>query len=388
MMKLVTIGTHAILGKRDLPALKTATKQDATTTEQATSKNDDQTKTTTTNDKAKSTNTGKDDQTTTKKKAMPHLTSKTTSTIDSAQTSFSYSSSSSSHYTTPTIDIPSAKGNPYVWSSDKPTGTVFIAVGAVAGFLFLAVLIFLLVNSWITYSQAKQLKRFNNIKKQFQNPFIDDIDFGSSGGYYKADADEDDASVAGGSPAKKNKSKHNKHSRNNSSYAPYKRASHSMIRLLGGSTDELTNQTSPSVGGNNIYMHQHGMDSLNGLERVEAIDVANLEQRKSLYISPTMEVVNQQRRSTLFNNLNQSVLSMDTPDSRETEPVKEPPRTVSPERRTYKHEKNASSLSKLVDSTIDLTAATTSQQNRVKTHKKNTSITPSEFLEHMLEDDD
>ena len=346
-----------VLEERALPALTTSTEE---TTAKQTSTNTDDDKTTST---STSTSTG----TSSKNTKLPSLTTKTTdgSTLT---TSTGTSSTETASYTTPVMELPSAKGNPNIWSSNKPTGTVFIAVGSAAGFIFLALLVWFIINTWMSYSQAKQLKKFNNMEKQFQNPFIDDIDFSSGGGYYKAD---EDISTYKDTPVPTKNG-------GNNSFTPYKRASHSMIRLLGGSTDDGFGGGTPSSIGNT------NLGSMNPLERVDAIDAANTGVRKSLYISPTMEVMNQQRRSTLFNNLNQSAVSIDTPE------MMEPTRTVSPERRTYKHEKSKSSLSKLVDSTIDLTASTTldnqKRQGRSKGHNKSSSITPSVYLDNMLED--
>ncbi|CDO95497.1 unnamed protein product [Kluyveromyces dobzhanskii CBS 2104] len=349
-----------VLEARALPTLTTATTEatsDETTKQTSTATDDETTDTDTSTSSGKSTSS----KTTSKTGLLSTLTTGTS-------TSDATSSESTSSYTTPAIELPSAQGNPNIWSSNKPAGTVFIAVGAVAGFILLAVAVWFFINSWMSYSHAKQLKKFNNMEKQFQNPFIDDIDFPSGSGYYKAD---EDANTYYDDPVRsKNGQK--------TTLSPYKRASHSMIRLLGTSTDELgISGESPMPGGNN---------NINPLERADAIDAANMDLRKSLYISPTMEFMNQQRKSMLFSNMNQSAISIDTPEMRE------PTRTASPERRTYQHEKSKNSLSKLVDSTIDLTATTTldnqKRQGRSKEHKKTPSITPSMFLDNMLEDGD
>lgn len=356
------------LQQRGLPALTQETTTKAATTA---------TKATASNDKPKSTQAA---QTTEPVTNMPKLTSATTTettatTATDIDNTASWYSSETTSYTTPVIELPSADRNPNVWRSNKPAGTVFIAVGAVSGLILLAIVIWFFINSWISYSQAKQLKKYSGVEKQFQNPFIDDIDFGVA---KYADDDDMTSSTDDGVPRSKNNQKH--------SLSHYKKASHSMIRLLGGSTDEGFGSGTPYMPDNN------GAMGLNALERTDAIDVSGSDLRKSLYISPTLEVMNQQRKSMLFSNLNQSTTSfeampVDDAAIGSTGPVlNKPGRTHSPERRT-KIERNKSNLNKLVDDPIVDLSMHDNNDEQVNSKLHSRKMTPSMFLDNMLEDE-
>ncbi|KAJ5658299.1 uncharacterized protein N7484_001948 [Penicillium longicatenatum] len=66
--------------------------------------------------------------------------STTSTTMDSTTTTSSTSSSSSDSSTTSSVSTTTAAGAPYMQTSNTPEGTVFIAVGAILGFIGLAVL--------------------------------------------------------------------------------------------------------------------------------------------------------------------------------------------------------------------------------------------------------
>lgn len=75
---------------------------------------------------------------------LPKLSSTTTS-----------ASTSSSSYAIPTITPPSSDGNPNIWKSKAPSGTVFIGVGAVAGFIFLSFILVLFIKKLLAKRTAK-----------------------------------------------------------------------------------------------------------------------------------------------------------------------------------------------------------------------------------------
>lgn len=79
-----------------------------------------------------------------------------TATTASSSSSSSSSSSVSADYTTPAITVPPSSDNPYISRPTSPSGTVFIAVGAVVGFILLAFLLFYAVRSFLASKLAKR----------------------------------------------------------------------------------------------------------------------------------------------------------------------------------------------------------------------------------------
>lgn len=78
-----------------------------------------------------------------KRSGMPTLTTST-------------SSSTLADYTTPVVTVPASTDNPFIERTSKPSGTVFIAVGSVVGFILLAVLSFYAVRSILASKIAKR----------------------------------------------------------------------------------------------------------------------------------------------------------------------------------------------------------------------------------------
>ncbi|ODM17188.1 hypothetical protein SI65_07587 [Aspergillus cristatus] len=76
------------------------------------------------------------------------------SSTDSSTTSSSSTSSSSSSY--PIVTVPPTAGAPYMQTSSTPEGAVFIAVGAVLGFLGLAVLAWRGLVAWSVNRSVRQ----------------------------------------------------------------------------------------------------------------------------------------------------------------------------------------------------------------------------------------
>ncbi|KAH3673204.1 hypothetical protein WICMUC_003822 [Wickerhamomyces mucosus] len=97
---------------------------------------------------------------------MPSLTTTTSSSTTSSTTSSTISSTTSmpkivattstgTTYSTPTITPPAATNNPNIWKSSVPRGTVFIAVGSIVGAFFLVFVAFLLIRKIIARKAAK-----------------------------------------------------------------------------------------------------------------------------------------------------------------------------------------------------------------------------------------
>ncbi|CAI4725735.1 CNT_collapsed_G0046930.mRNA.1.CDS.1 [Saccharomyces cerevisiae] len=79
----------------------------------------------------------------TSSKSLPSLTSSAFSTSSGA--------TSSSSLIVASITPPSTAGNPFILNAaDKPNGTVYIAVGAVIGAIFISILIWWLVSSYLS----------------------------------------------------------------------------------------------------------------------------------------------------------------------------------------------------------------------------------------------
>ncbi|KAF7593370.1 hypothetical protein BBP40_011559 [Aspergillus hancockii] len=111
-----------------------ATTTDATTTTQPTTTATTKDETTTTEKTTEKSTSGKSTTSTTSSKSSTSTTESTTTT-DPSSTS---TSTDTNDY--PVVTVPPLAGAPYMQTSDTPEGTVFIAVGAVLGFLGMAVL--------------------------------------------------------------------------------------------------------------------------------------------------------------------------------------------------------------------------------------------------------
>lgn len=121
-----------------LPSLNKSTKTDKDDSTTATSQNDDSKSTTDTSTKSDGS---KMPSITSSSKGLPKLSSST---------------SSSSSFPTPTITPPSSHDNPNISRSSVPSGTVFIAVGAVAGFIFLSFILVLFIKKLIAKKNASK----------------------------------------------------------------------------------------------------------------------------------------------------------------------------------------------------------------------------------------
>ncbi|WPK26954.1 hypothetical protein PUMCH_004325 [Australozyma saopauloensis] len=75
-------------------------------------------------------------------------------------------SATSATFTTPAIDVPSIKNNPFISSTNKPRGTVFIGVGSAVAAVLVLFGLYNLIKSFMASSLAK--KTVNNEKRSYQ----------------------------------------------------------------------------------------------------------------------------------------------------------------------------------------------------------------------------
>lgn len=196
---------------------------------------------------------------------------------------------STTSYATPTITPPSSSNNPYVWRSTLPTGTVFIAVGAVAG-LLLAIFVLVLL---LKRARARRAAT-RSVALAHEDPFIRHQGLTS-----KADIrldDYDDCSNYSGNsrPAKQVK-----------------------IPLLNQNLGP--HQDLASVGPGESEAEPEADDSLEILEdrNAEFFSTLDNDKRRSMFVSPTAEIMGHVGHNTSTSRL--------TPLKKE--------RSVSPERR-------------------------------------------------------
>lgn len=143
--------TPSILFERDdLPALQTS----STTSSALPSSSLTQASSTLTQASSNQSNTA----------ALPGLS--TSTTLGGLPALPSLTQTTSASYTTPPIDIPSIKGNPFISSSNKPRGTVFIGVGSAVALILLLFGLYHLVKSLMASTLAK--KTVNNEKRSYQ----------------------------------------------------------------------------------------------------------------------------------------------------------------------------------------------------------------------------
>ncbi|CCH43566.1 hypothetical protein BN7_3118 [Wickerhamomyces ciferrii] len=186
---------------------------------------------------------------------LPSVTTKAGSSSKSSSKSTglpTLSTSSSSQISTPTITPPSADDNPNIWKSSVPSGTVFIAVGAIAGFIFL---------SFMTLIFIKKLMAKKYAKKTL---FIDNESSSSFGG-----------------------SGSEKYSNNNNN---------------GGFYNTQQNQSAVKIP---LLYDQTKIGSVDNIPDTSMTNEQNLfstldteqNKRKSMFISPTAEVMNYNKNS-------------------------------------------------------------------------------------------
>ncbi|SCU86336.1 LAME_0D05688g1_1 [Lachancea meyersii CBS 8951] len=257
-------------------------------------------------------------------------------------------STSSSSYSTPTITPPSIAGNPHIWRSGKPAGTVFIAMGSVVGFILAAIVLMYFVSAYISHRNAKK-QRYDAIDHEFQ------------------------AHISKSAGTEFFNSEKNQYSDKLSSQMPML-SNHSMVRMLDPQGPE---RLSPSITnmGSQLTVAQEPYSLLQGQN-------AAAQNRQSLFISPTVEVVNQQRRSMFMPGTNASSSSLVSEISPE---LNRPERAASPERKKGHQARSKSNLGSTVASAKSSSPSPENSQARATPFQR--AEAPSMYLEKLLEDD-
>ncbi|SCU84585.1 LAMI_0C08064g1_1 [Lachancea mirantina] len=271
--------------------------------------------------------------------------SRTTSLPKLSSNVLSSSSSSSSTVSAPTITPPSSEGNPNIRTTNKPAGTVFIAVGSIVGAFFGALLLCYFISGYISRRKA-QKQRYEAVERQFQS--------------HASDTYEPYKEISNSDWEKTDFSGFN---------IPFhkKSTSHSLVALV----DDKNASNNFSVEN---FASPAGQDLFSTIQN----DSAALQNRRSLFISPTVEIVNQKRKSQLFadtNNSSTSLVSNLEPDV----PLTRPERTVSPERQKRGHSRSKSSLGNLI---------ATAQSSPTRRPLPDRKETPSMVLNKMFDDDE
>lgn len=168
-------------------------------------------------------------------------------------------STTSQSWATPTITPPSASDNPNVWRSSAPAGTVFIAVGAVAGFFLLCFIVFLFIRKLLAHENAKHSLSFDS------------------------DSDDSFMPLNGNKPQLSNKISnpfHSSASKGESSDDVSEEQKYPALYDRSDYNDSVTNVSSDA------YLKQP-----EGLYSTLETQSANNLKRKSMFVSPTAQVM-------------------------------------------------------------------------------------------------
>ncbi|AQZ15776.1 PRM5 (YIL117C) and YNL058C [Zygosaccharomyces parabailii] len=295
------------------------------------------------------------------RRAMPTLASG--SFVQSASTTVSKASKTSSaskvSYSA-VVTPPSADGNPNIWKSNNiPEGTVYIAVGSCVGAIFAILLMWYIITRYLSRRAAKE-STYGHATQSHLSRWGD-----SDGGIYEhGDEKELYQSLVD----------HNE----GDDIKPKK----SLIGLLGGNSNGLHSSGSfDTLPGGEV-----DDDLLGGYhERFNPVQdfVPSHFPRSSLFISPTLEVVQQQQqsrsmqgRSNHFHNLSVSSLPSTAESSNNLD---RPERTASPERKpkgyARYHQRNKSSVG-------------ISEHSKSASESEPNKQAPSKFLNNLLEGED
>ncbi|SCU91168.1 LAFA_0F02234g1_1 [Lachancea sp. 'fantastica'] len=109
------------------------------------------------------------------RRAMPSLTasSSSSSSTGNSSTTASSSSSSSSYSATFTPVVPNAAGNKSIYHTEYPSGTVFVIVGAVIGFLGVLFTLIWAISAVRAWLSARREYRARSVEARFQSdPFM------------------------------------------------------------------------------------------------------------------------------------------------------------------------------------------------------------------------
>lgn len=250
-------------------------------------------------------------------KALPKFTTSATSETATATDQSTVSSSTISY--TPTVTPPSPAGNPNIWDSDhRPNGTVFIAVGSIVAAIFLGMLLWSVITSHLSRRIAKKTMMGDRYEGHSRE----------SSGFYDNGDDKEFLAAFKGSDDQKTK---------RSEFSLPKTESN-----LNGSTswDSLPE-----------YVPEFPQERLNLIQ-----DSFPRYNRNSLFISPTIQVAQQQGHRSRMDKpshhsslSNTSLLSSDKTTPALSHELHKPERAASPERKEKKtpggyHKRNKSSL--------------------------------------------
>ncbi|QLQ78960.1 hypothetical protein HG537_0B03070 [Torulaspora globosa] len=286
-------------------------------------------------------------------KALPELTT----TLSSASSSAS-STSTSTQYSV-TVTPPSAAGNPNVWHNGKPDGTVFIAVGSIVGAIFLGMLLWSVITSYLSRRIAKKSLREDQYRRHNR----------TGSGFY----DSDDKELISGNYGETGE-----------------KVRRSRLSLLGNGSKLRESNSSESVPGYEPeWLDPVGQETFNPIQ-----DTFTKYNRNSLFISPTIEVAQKpnllpgQRNRLLEKPYHQSSLSATSLLSSDeiNSTLNKPERAASPER---KGKKGVSGHHKRNKSSIGLTPANSSSSSNDNTNDRrprggHQKQTPSMYLEDMM----
>lgn len=297
--------------------------------------------------------------------------------------SSSFLSSSSSATPTPTIVPPSADGNPYIskMTNLPPNGTVFIAVGACVGAIFLAIFIWWALSLYISSKNTKHDKQLyypnnnasvNNFSQsgrghRHQNSLMSQVTQSTFSDSSSRFADLDEEKLI---PIEKVQTKKSLFNLN-------------LTRTLTGGDDLAGDALTIDYNDPEVQMFNAIHD-----------DTLGENNRRNLFVSPTLEVFQQQQQTTpvrtsrysefqyMQNEGNLSNISIDS--SYMNTNLESPSRAASPERkRKVREESHYESRNQ---SAIGLVATSSLPPSPVKGgnlyHKKS----PSMYLDDMLAD--
>ncbi|CAR25512.1 hypothetical protein ZYGR_0A00760 [Zygosaccharomyces rouxii] len=295
-----------------------------------------------------------------------------------ASGSFAQSASKTSSHTSKTsysavVTPPSSDGNPNVWRANHlPDGLIYIIVGGTAAAIFAFIILWYAVARYMSRRVAKKTMYETNIQWR-DTPSSGLYDHGDEKELYQSLVDHSDKNDA--------------------------RPKKSLIGLLGGG-----NGLGSSTSYDTVADADMDDDLIGGgyQERFNPVQdfVPSHFPRSSLFISPTLEVAQQNQqsksvgRTNHFQNL--SVTSLPSASESSSNLLDRPERTASPERKPKAygryHQRNRSSVG-VSDHSHSRShsrskSASSFEMPNVNNNNKKHGTTPSRFLNNLLEGND
>ena len=364
-----------MLMERGLPRLVTTSTTSTPTTEPTTTK-DETSQTSATDASTATTSTA-----TTSTATTSTATTSSTST-DITATSLTITSSSLS---TDLANIvpPSAENNPYIFRTSALSGTVFIAVGSIAGAILMLIFLWWSITKYLNYKRTK---------KDYLESMATQYPYGSRGGHAHHSSifstASSDVYSYGGDDEKLSLG----HSRSQSvDKKTHEKVKKSKIGLFGGSTNDIfkTPTRNDSWESLSDAITNYGDGSVHRFNPIQ--DDIQYNNRRSLFISPTVEVMNlprqevpdifatpKKQQTSIYNDYDTPLI----PDLSKPEDV-----ALSPQRSHRKtpsndkyHRRNRSSANLSPSRSPTRTPIRT--RNMARDHRK----TPSMYLEDLLDD--